>query len=126
MQFFKKTYSNKKHAQFSNLATRAILNSNSFSSSYGTFESGFTHIVYTHEFAVLNVRFQPTREVPTWSTIFTIPGGIKPGINLTVKGGEGYYNNTIRITTAGAIIVENTVSNGQALEFNACFFINWN
>lgn len=82
--------------------------------------------MYTHEFAVLNVRFQPTREVPAWSTIFTIPGGIKPGINLTVKGGEGYYNNTIRITTAGAIIVENTVSNGQALEFNACFFINWN
>ena len=113
-------------SQNSNLATRGIINSNSFNSSYGTFESGFTSIVYTREFAVLNVRFQPTREVPAWSTIFTIPGGIKPVINLIVKGGEGYYNNTIRITKAGAIIVENTVSNGQALEFNACFFINWN
>lgn len=113
-------------SQISNLANRGILNSNSFSSSYGTFESGFTHIVYTHEFAVLNVRFQPTREVPAWTTIFTIPGGIKPTINLTEKGGEGYYNITVRITSAGAVIVENTLPNGQALEFNVCFFIKWN
>lgn len=113
-------------SQISNLATRGTINSNSFSSSYGTFESGFTNIVFTHEFASFNMRFEPNKSIPGWTTIATIPGGIKPRYRVSICAGEGNTMRTVvRISTNGAIIVENALSSGQSIECNVCFFINW-
>lgn len=113
-------------SQNSNLATRGVINSNSFSSSYGTFESGFTNIVFTHEFASFNMRFEPNKNVPAWTTIATIPGGIKPRYGVSICAGESNIMRTVvRINTNGAIIVENALSSGQNIELNVCFFINW-
>lgn len=113
-------------SQISNLATRGIINSNSFSSSYGTFESGYTNIVFTHEFASFNMRFEPNKSVPAWTTIATFPGGIKPRYAVSICAGEGGTMRTVvRINTNGAIIVENALSSGQPIECNVCFFIKW-
>ncbi len=113
-------------SQISNLATRGIINSNSFSSSYGTFESGYTNIVFTHEFASFNMRFEPNKSVPAWTTIATLPGGIKPRYAVSICAGEGGVMRTIvRINVNGAIIVESALSSGQLIECNFCFFINW-
>ena len=113
-------------SQNSNLATRGTINSNSFSSSYGTFESGFTNIVFTHEFASFNMRFEPNKSIPGWTTIATIPGGIKPRYGVSICAGEGNTMRTVvRIITNGAIMVESALSSGQSIECNVCFFINW-
>lgn len=72
------------------------------------------------------MRFEPNKSVPAWTTIATIPGGIKPRYGVSVFAGESNIMRTVvRINSNGAIIVENALSSGQNIELNVCFFINW-
>ena len=95
----------------------------SFSSSYGTFDTGFTTLNYNSIIAELNIRFTATSAINAWTSIFSLPNSIKPkkSVSLALYT-NAQFIGTMRISTSGAVSFENNVASGVTFEGRCMFF----
>jgi hypothetical protein len=106
----------------SNLAIQKTYTGNQMSSSYGTFDNGYSSLVYNDYMATLNVRFTPSQAISSYELIYTLPDGIKPVRGLTIPMGSATnFLGMMRLQSDGQLRTEIAMGTNKAYEFTVTF-----